>query len=321
MFGDLSPFVGMRLRPSQAPPPSAPIPLFTGLGPDGQLAAVPGGFKVADNQSAAPQDRLFTSFNYFDDLFAAYNRRLGNGIRDQRVYREVFGLEKTFFGQRSSIGLQVPLNTYSFATSSGRTRSSTALGDLTAFAKYVLLRDPSTGSLLSSGLAVTAPSGPSAFAGFEGVRGFHTTSLQPFLGYIVNRNNWYLQGFLAIDVPADNRDVTVLYNDVGVGYFLYHRPDTRHLITALAPTLEAHVNNPLNHRGFQTAEGFGAPDSADLTYGLHIQSFGRAWLSLALATPVTGPKLFDYEFIALLNVQFGPSAGRVDRSMDRPPSL
>src|SRR4029079_11505319 len=91
MIGDQAPNLG-ALRPAQLPgrppvppppsPPGSPAPppprSFT------RQAAAKGeqmlpwirGFKIADNMSPRPQDRIYFSFNYFDNLNYAVNSRI-----------------------------------------------------------------------------------------------------------------------------------------------------------------------------------------------------------------------------------------------------
>ena len=52
-----------------------------------------------------------------------------------------------------------------------------------------------------------------------------TTSLQPFIGYIFNFDRWFLQGFTGSNIPTDSQVVTMYYNDVGVGYYLFRSND------------------------------------------------------------------------------------------------
>lgn len=259
------------------------------------------GYKMADNQSPRPQDRFFTAFNFFDNLAQPD----GSTLHSVKVYREFFGLEKTFFDQKVSVGLRMPLNTISAIGSGGG--SSTAVGDLTVFAKGILWENRQTGSLLSSGLAITTPNGPADFAGAPFAHSFRTTSIQPFLGYIANFGDWFIQGFSGVNVPTDSRLAIMYYNDIGFGYYLYRSPDPHAFLTAIAPTLEVHVNTPLNHRATLAFAGgpIGVPDVVDLTFGVGFGFGGRAILSAGIVNPVSGPRPFDLEAIVLLNVFFG----------------
>ena len=90
-------------------------------------------------------------------------------------------------------------------------------------------------------LAVTPTTGPNAFAGSHSITSFHSTTLQPYVGFIWNFQRWYLHGFTALDIPTDSNDVTLMYNDIGVGYFLYRNRMEGQAVTAIVPTFEVQV--------------------------------------------------------------------------------
>jgi hypothetical protein len=70
------------------------------------------------------------------------------------------------------------------------------------------------------------------------------------------------------------------------------------VLTGVAPTLELHLNDPLNHRGvLRFADPAGTPDVVDLTAGMNFVLCQRARLALGVVTPLTGPKPFDVEAI------------------------
>ena len=67
-----------------------------------------------------------------------------------------------------------------------------------------------------------------------------------------------------------------------------------------------HVNVPLNHTDvFNVNDVAGTATVVDLTYGGNFQIGQRTVLLLGAVTPVTGPKPFDIEAFALLNIYFG----------------
>ena len=74
------------------------------------------------------------------------------------------------------------------------------------------------------------------------------------------------------------------------------------VLRAIIPTVEVHVNTPLNHRSEGDPER--RRDAVDVTVGAHLELGERTWLSLAAATPVTGPRLFDAEALVRLNWRF-----------------
>ncbi len=263
-------------------------------------------FKIAEDESPRPQDRVYFGFNYYNNVNDAVNTRLGADVRNIHVYRETFGLEKTFLDRDASVGLRLPLNTLSADSPiSGLGGTSTDLGNLTIILKYAFWRNLGTGSLMSAGLAVTPTTGPDAFAGSGAITSFNNTTLQPYVGYICNFEQWYVHGFTALDIPMNSNDVTLMYNDIGVGYFLYRNRTSGGILTAVVPTFEVHVNTPLNHRGaFDFEDLAGTPDWVELTMGTTFELYQRSTLAVGIVTPVTGPKPFDFEVLAQLNLRF-----------------
>jgi len=285
------------------------------------------GIKVSEDQSPRPQDRVYSMFNYFQGVNDQVNERLRAPIGYTQVFRYIAGFEKTFLDGQGSIGFRQPLDTVT-AMSSAPQRfgnfggTSTAVGDLDIIVKYILIEDRQSGSLFSGGLDVTAPTGPGQFAGFNRFASpTHTTFFQPFLGYIINSGKFYLHGFTILDVPANNQNVTMIYNDIGLGYFL-RRPDpdstVDRMISLIAPTFEVHINDPLNHRNpFNPRDLSATPDFVDLTYGVNFGIYSRSLLTFAVVTPVSSPKPFDFETMVFFNIFFGRSVR--NRAQQVPP--
>jgi hypothetical protein len=263
------------------------------------------GFKIADDQSPRPIDRVYFFSNYFDDVNKAINTRLNAPVGSIMAYRNTFGFEKTFAEGRASIGAQLPLNTLSVTSKTpGLGGTSTTVGDLSLILKYAFWQDNATGSLVSGGLAVTTPTGTDRFAGARGVTNFHYLGLQPYVGYIWSKDRLFLQGFSSISVPTNSQDVTFLFNDVAVGYFVHRDDDEKAFLSAVVPVFEVHVNTPLNHRGIDFRDPAGTPDIVDFTYGLNAFFKQRTRLGAGIATPVTGPRPFSLEVLTQLTIRF-----------------
>lgn len=302
MLGDLAPLPVAAVAFGQ---PTGQT--LNGLQRGGVLVPSVRGVKIADNENPEPQDRLYFNFNYYNDLNGPVNDALGIDVHNIQAFRYTFGLEKTFFDGWASIGFRLPLNNLStesgFAAYDG---SSTDIGNLTIILKDLLYRSEDKRDVLSGGIAVTVPSGPDSFAGSPFIVP-NTTVLQPFVGYRKGWDNFFIHGFIAIDVPMTTTDVTMLYNDVGIGYFLLKtEPQSTQFITGIVPTLECHINDPLNHRRpFDVNDLVGVADSVILTTGVTFEMNHRSFLAVGLAVPVTGPKPFSTEAIAQFNYRFG----------------
>ncbi|MBI1830463.1 MAG: hypothetical protein HYR84_03320 [Planctomycetes bacterium] len=283
-----------------------------------------GAFNIAENESPMPQDRIFFTYNFYDNVgfpqsglngptsttFSTTRIIPGRAGPIQEVttvtttlpgaprvdlHREVIGFEKTFLDGRASIELRAPI-----LQQSGRDFGidSHDVGDLTIVTKYALLLDRAAGNVLSTGLAVTVPTGRSIPTEFGNIR---DVLLQPWFGYIYNFDRFYVQGFHSIVVPTDSRDVTLAFNDVGLNYWLY-RANTPGLLTAIVPTIEAHVVSPLNHRGLDGA--IVVPDTVVFTGGVHLGLGRNATMSFGVSSPVTGPRAYNVEGFVQLNWRY-----------------
>jgi hypothetical protein len=287
-------------------------------------------FKIVENESPMPLDRVYFNYNFFYNTngIGGFNPAavasasqtvvgLGGpsglsasggiptttstnpaGATSTRVqlHREIFGFEKTFLDGNASIGVRIPI----FEQEDDRV----LWGDLTLIAKYAFWLDRQTGSVLSGGLAVTFPTGVNIFA-FDATQGevvkIQDVLLQPYVGWIWNTTDWYLQGFHSVVVPTDPRDVTFLANSVAAGYYLMRRT-CGNAISAIIPTAEAHINTPLDHRNADSA--LFIPDTVTLTGGAHFAIFGNSILSLGAGAPVTGLRPFQMEAYAMFNYRF-----------------
>ena len=208
--------------------------------------------------------------------------------------QSTFGFEKTFLDGRASIEVRVPFQNQNSNTGAF---SGDDVGDITIIAKYAFLLDRTTGNVLSGGLAVTAPTGPR----IDTTDGnFHSTYFQPWAGYIYNFDRFYIQAFHSIVVPTDARDVTLLFNDVGVNWWLYRNPNR--FLSFIVPMVEAHVTTPLTDRSPNSLVY--VPDLVVLTTGVHFGLGSNASLSLGVGTPVTGPRVYNVEGFVQLNWRF-----------------
>src|SRR5262249_405276 len=130
---------------------------------------------------------------------------------------------------------------------------------------------------------------------------FHDTLIQPFVGYLWNSDQFFIQGFHSVAVPTDARDVTLLFNDLGVNYWLYRGSPDRPL-SSVVSAIEAHLTTPVNDRNCDGP--IVVRDTLILTGGVHLGVFRNSLLSLGIATPVTGAHLFNVETFLQFNWRF-----------------
>jgi hypothetical protein len=269
------------------------------------LAPAIRGFKIVEGQTPRPVDRVYYFTNYFNNVNQDINREYRSPITSILAYRHTMGFEKTFLGGQASLGVQLPINVLSVRDQISRLGgTTTSVGDLSLISKYAFYNDVKTGSVISGGLAVTIPTGPSYFAANRTVTNFHYAGITPYIGYIWARDRFFVQGFNSLSVPTSSRDVTYLYNDLGVGYYVYRSDNRKDLVTAVVPTFEVHINTPLNHRGGYLKDPAATFDVVDFTYGLNAFLRENTKLGVGFVNPVTGPRPFAFEVIANLTYRF-----------------
>lgn len=254
-------------------------------------------FKIAENESPRPTDRIFVTYNYYDNLPTS------SFTPGFNVHRETVGFEKTFLDGSASIGVRVPFLQLAGADQvlSAFNVSDGQFGDVSVITKYAFYDDRTTGNLLSGGLMVTAPTGQDNYI-VNGQR-IHSTLIQPWVGTIWGlSDNVFFQGFSSIVLPSDSADVTAWYNDLGVGYWL-RKGDTSRFFHGIVPTAEVHVGTPLNNRG-NTINQVHIPDYVSLVGGVNFVFWRNSTLGIAAGAPVTGPRPWDFESHVSLNFRF-----------------
>ncbi len=209
----------------------------------------------------------------------------------------MIGFEKTFFNGNASIGMRLP---FLQLTDNFGGLQSNQVGDLSIIFKWAFYNNRQTGSVASGGMVITAPTGD-PFVNLVG-QNSHPTLLQPYMGFIWSRTSFYVQGFSSIVAPTDSQNATLWLNDVAIGVWVYRNPTSPNFIKGIVPTFEAHLLDPLNHRG--SADSGRVPDWLSLTGGINLV-FGRnSTLGCAIGAPVTGPRPYNMEAIAALNFRF-----------------
>jgi hypothetical protein len=249
-------------------------------------------FKIGENESVLPQNRVYFNYNYFNNVGAAFNAP-GTGFD---VHRETFGFETTMMDGAASIGLRLPILVQDGNAAGG---SLDGFGDVSLVFKWAAWRDHDSGSALAAGMVITAPTGRDITLEDDTHR--NPWLFQPYVGGYFNCESLYVLMFTALIVPSESQLATLFTNDIGVGYRVYHNCDGA--LSDIIPTIEGHLTAPINHRGTDTGVA-GFPDIYDITAGFHIGLFNRAYLTLASSIPITGPRPYDFELLAQLNFRW-----------------
>ena len=278
----------------------------------GPIASLFTELKVAEGNSPRPVDRFFLDFNYFNNLDKYEWRVQGATLKSVDLYRYVLGFEKTFLDDKVSVTKCIPFFTVDAQASEvgialGQSNiNSTDLGNISAIFKGVLCEDKATGSLISAGATISLPTASSRLID----PGPGTVAyLEPFVGFILERGDFFLQGFSSLTLPVARPESFLLFNDIGVGYFVYRNCNNYGLLRSIAPTFEVHVTDPLREPEptqnlFGILDTFRIVNTVDLTLGTTVEFWNGSTLGVGVVTPVTGPKPFDFEIIAQFNYRF-----------------
>ncbi len=146
---------------------------------------------------------------------------------------------------------------------------------------------------------------------------------------LINRQP-FLIGFDALSFRDSIREQSLMYTDLGIGYWLVDRPEATWL-TGIAPTVELHYTTSVNHADVRTMPiaqkpGPNGPslvanepnpqigslrsrlDILNLTLGTTFEIAHRATVATAVVIPLSSSRdrTFDFEFQLQLNYFFGP---------------
>ena len=331
MIGDFLGTSGVFVGDPFNPPPP---PYFYGIVP------LPGNaiprFKMAENTSPLPQDRLYFDYSYY------HNVSITDPAIDVDAY--VPGFEKTFLDGLMSFEMRLPmadtLNNNLIYNGPNATADG-EVGNLGMALKAILLQNRRL--TFSGGLAMTVPTAKDTRTFVDqgdSVPEFiirnDSVHLMPFVGALWTPNRrWFAIGYLQVDVDVNGdrvsvdsgqslrtsigryREPTVMYLDGMLGYWAYRSHCPNEWITGIAPVFEVHVNQGLEHApvliepdGVLQIGGDinGSPvhtlSIVDLTVGLHVELCRKTTLTAGYCTPATGDRQFDGQFRLFVNRRF-----------------
>jgi len=304
MFGDFFNLGGNLV--SSDPDGVAPFP----------LAGASRRVKVAENNKALPMDRVHFIYNHFHHALEYTGPDLA-GDPVSRVFdvdRFTIAVEKTLFGGLYSVEVRMPFagevdfDTGDFGVFGGD------VGNLAVLLKRSLWQTRTSAAVI--GLAVDLPTG-SDVTGYARLYEYtlhnEAVHLGPFAGLLwAPDHRRFAHAFLQVDVPANGNaldvtnvnttpqsasfhEQTVMYLDLGVGYWVYRNPRARAL-TGVAGLLEVHYATTLNDAGSLTffdgistldfGNSAGGVDEVNLTVGVHGEFARNTLLRVAGVFPL-----------------------------------
>jgi hypothetical protein len=232
--------------------------------------------KISENDSPIPRDRVFFSYNHFQNVFQLSETPvLPPGptlFRQAPLDRYTMGFEKTFYDGWTSVELRMPFMGGLNAQLPNVGMTGGNIGNLTVVLKSLLYMDGSTA--VGAGLAIETPTGSSTFTRIVTSRlqfQNDSTHLLPYIGFVWSpgdpRWSWgsglFLTGFAQMDINTTSNTVSSLgpnntpiatlgkltdqnlgFLDLAAGYWLYRSPDAPRL-TGLAVVTELHYTTSL----------------------------------------------------------------------------
>jgi hypothetical protein len=292
------------------------------------------GFKIGDNDSPIPTDRVFFTYNYFDGLrgtpgsfpgqsssstvvgptnfnvtFPDFNFVFttnsntttstlapGSAIAQANLNREIFGFEKTFFDGYASFEVRVPIFQAANESIAAGGFAGSDFGDVTTVFKFALIKQ--SDAVFSVGLATTFPTGPAILSD---TGSFRDVLFQPFFGFYRSYGDFFVEGITSVVLATSAQDPTLLFNDYAFGYTVYRGTDPRYP-TSISPALEVHVSTPLGNHD-ESSSVF-VSNVVSLTGGLHFGFGPRSTMSFGCNVPLTGPRPYNAEALVQFNYRF-----------------
>jgi hypothetical protein len=297
--------------------------------------------RVAENNGALPQDRIHLMYNHFHNALEADASATvpDPAVRMLSVDRYTLGAEKTFGDGRWSVEVRMPFTGDSEFATSMFALSGGEIGNLAVIVKRLLYQSESFA--FCAGVTVDTPTGSDAHARFnltEITMHNDAVYVSPYFGLLWSPSErFFAHGFLQVEVPCNgNRvdhfapgfggdtfgklnDQTLLYLDVGGGYWLYQAPAFNYF-TGLAAVLELHYTSTLQNADFVGGTDFwpfpiqtygfsnflDRVDVLDLTVGLHLDLTRMTRCRVAGVFPLKSEldRVFDAEVLVQMERRF-----------------
>jgi hypothetical protein len=309
----------------------------------------PGLLTAANSQSPVVMDRVFFDYALFDQFQFERTRVVATSTTNGSATTSRFagfnlnqfdvGIEKSLFGGLASIYIDAPIL---YAADNITGQAINGFGDLNAGFKLLLYLDRQTGTMLSAGLTVAAPTAhPGEFTRDVTIRtdeippppapisatpvtaqtvSVNPTFLQPWVAGLVNFDRLFVQDYLGFIQPLPDNVASSINESLSVGYRLYiadacARP--YQWITSITPILSTQTLVALQH-GFNdtidpTNLGFAVrpgafrisfPTQVFLTEGCQFGIGSFASVFAGVVEPVAGPDAFKIGATVGVNFYF-----------------
>ena len=227
---------------------------------------IPGLFTAASVQSVIPMDRVSFDYGYYNRFAVSSPTGPTAGFNLNQFN---IGIEKTLFDGMASVYISVP---FLSASDNITAQDINGLGDINIGFKVLFFQDKESGSALSGGMTVAAPTAHSTtFSSTSSLNLTFTgptqpglpiganlpvtpstttttvnpTFLQPWIGGLWARDGFFVQEYFGVLVPTDERISTIINNNVTMGYEVYRNQSG--FLSSIMPTVGVQMLLPVNH--------------------------------------------------------------------------
>ncbi len=277
-------------------------------------------FKIAENVSPVPQDRVFFNYNHFENALSDVNNA------NRSLDRFTFGFEKTFWDGNASLEARLP---FASGLNSSQTfgvadTQATELGNLALAFKTNLLSGCNW--MLSGGTGISIPTGDDFEVSTANALELRVKNdavhLSPFIGYLNQLNcNAFFQGFVQADFDLSGNDVysgargfegiiqdqNLLFIDASLGRWIHRSCNPCDRLTGVAAMAELHYTTTMNDADSvsEISNSFNRMDILNASAALNFQ-FRHTSLRVGGAAPLRNDeeRLFDAEIIFQLNRKY-----------------
>lgn len=222
---------------------------------------LPGEFTATMTEGVVPIDRVAFTYGYEGGFrVASPTGGYTNGFNLNQFNLEV---EKTFFDGMMSAYVVVPFLDATDEIGSLANQRISGLSDMVAGLKVALFSNTQTGSTLSMGFSVAAPTGPSTtvYNNFVTVGSqkqsisttLNPTYLQPWIGGVYVLDRLFVEDYFGVIVPTDSRVSTLINESLNLGFQVY-RGGQGDFVSSITPTLGFQVLLPVTHTSATTTD-------------------------------------------------------------------
>ncbi|MBB3204290.1 hypothetical protein FHS27_000054 [Rhodopirellula rubra] len=271
-------------------------------------------YKISENVSPIPQDRVFFSYSHFDGALSV------DGDVSTYLDRYILGGEKTFLDGLFSFEMRITIADGFDATQTAATlQRAGEFGNLQMSLKSLLYSSDSC--MIGGGLTLAVPTADDVQIGTTIIEN-ETVYLAPFIGFVnTPTDDCFFQGFMQTDFALGGDSVTdgaetgvfqdqhLLYTSLSAGCWLLRDDSSNALVNGLAAMTELHYTTAFNDGdNVTTASGtLAAPGSIDVvntTAGFVINK-GLTNIRVAGSVPLDWEdRFYDSEFQVQINRRF-----------------